>query len=71
MKGLFMRAAESQEKLVIFYMDGAEQVTQRYIKVLKIRGDYMLAYCFYRKKVRTFKMSNILSAAPVKKGVGA
>lgn len=71
MKGLLMRAAGEQEKLVIFYMDGQEKITQRYVKVLKIRGDYMLAYCYYRKKMRTFKIANILSAAPARKGVGA
>ena len=71
MKGLFLRAAENKEKIVIFYMDVNNEITERYVRVIKIHGDSILVYCYYRKKVRTFKLDNILSAGPVRNGVGA
>ena len=71
MRSLFIRASESKEKIVIFYMDANNKITQRFVKVIKLNDDYMLAYCYYRKKLRTFKIEHILSAGPVRKGVGA
>lgn len=71
MKGLFTRASENKEKIVIFYMDSKNNITQRYVRVIKIHGDSIFVYCYYRKKVRTLKLDNILSAEPVRNGVGA
>jgi len=71
MKGLFLRSIEEKEKIIIFYMDGNNNVTQRYVRVLKLNDTFMLAYCYYRKKIRTFKLENILSAGPVRKRMGA
>ena len=71
MKGLFTRASEKKEKIAIFYMDSNNNITQRYVRVIKIHGDSILVYCYYRKKVRTLKLDNILSAEPVRNGVGA
>ncbi|MBP1969116.1 putative DNA-binding transcriptional regulator YafY [Virgibacillus natechei] len=71
MKGLLTRSVESKEKMVIFYIDSRGQVTQRYIRVLQVNDGLILAYCYYRKEVRVFKLDNILSAGPIKKRVGA
>ncbi|KPH76060.1 WYL domain-containing protein [Oceanobacillus caeni] len=68
MKGLFQRSIDNKEKIIIFYMDSNNQVTERYIRVLKLHDNYILAYCYYRKQVRTFKLDNILSAGPIRKG---
>lgn len=71
MKGLLTRSVESKEKIVIFYIDSRDQVTQRYIRVLQVNDGLTLAYCYYRKEVRVFKLDNILSAGPIQKRVGA
>lgn len=71
MKGLFLSSIEEREKVIIFYMDSNDNVTQRYIRVLKLNDTFVMAYCYYRKKIRTFKLENILSAEPVRKRVGA
>jgi len=68
MKGLFLRSIENKEKIIIFYMDSNNNVTERYIRVLNIKENYILAYCYYRKQVRTFKLDNILSAGLDRKG---
>lgn len=55
MKTLFLNSIEIKEKIVIFYMDSNNKVTQRYIRVLQVHDNYILAYCYYREKVRTFR----------------
>ncbi|MCG3420934.1 hypothetical protein ACTWPF_12355 [Oceanobacillus sp. M65] len=70
MNGVFKRSMETKQKIVVFYMDGNQQITQRFIRVLKMDDTLVLAYCYYRKSVRTFKRENILSAGLIKK-VGA
>lgn len=71
MNRLLSRAVSTKQKLIIFYIDSSNQVTQRYVRVLQIDADHILAYCYYRKKVRTFKIDNILSAGPVRNGLSA
>lgn len=65
------RSLQHNEKIMIFYMDSAGNVTQRYIKVNSINENTIVAYCYWRKKVRTFKLDNILSAGPSNKRMGA
>ena len=69
MKGLFERSIKNKEKIIIFYMDSEGKVTERYVRVLKINDIHILVYCYYRKKVRTLKINNILSCGPIKKGI--
>ncbi|WP_077702508.1 hypothetical protein [Virgibacillus dokdonensis] len=71
MLGLFKNSLDNKQKIIIFYMDSNNQVTERYVRVLEIKENSILAYCYYRKKVRTFNMENILSAGKVRKKVGA
>lgn len=71
MKGLFFRSMENKEKVMIFYMDSKGRVTQRFIRVLKWESQAILAYCYYRKKVRKFKLERILSAGPATRRKGA
>lgn len=69
MLGLFKNSLDNKQKLIIFYIDSDNKVTERYIRVLEIKGNSTLAYCYYRRKVRTFNMENILSAGKVRKKV--
>lgn len=71
MNGVFKCSMETKQKIVVFYMDGNQQITQRFIRVLKMDDTLVLAYCYYRKSVRTFKRENILSAGPIKSKGGS
>lgn len=71
MKGIFVRALEKQQKVVVMYMDKNQQLTQRVVKVLKVNEEYVLVYCFFRKKLRTLRMDHILAAEPMKAKLGA
>ncbi|WP_042150073.1 hypothetical protein [Paucisalibacillus sp. EB02] len=71
MKSIFQHSIETNQKIVIFYIDSSNNLTQRIIRVIKMNEDLLVAYCYWRKKVRTFKIENILSTGPVKKRMGA
>ncbi|GGA72366.1 hypothetical protein [Ornithinibacillus halotolerans] len=71
MNGLFLRSKENKIPIVIYYIDSQNNITQRTIRVVNIHDNFITAYCYLRKKVRTFKYENILSADTVRKRVGA
>ncbi|SEP61077.1 hypothetical protein SAMN05216232_0341 [Virgibacillus subterraneus] len=71
MNGLIQHSVDTKEKIVIFYMDHKNNVTERYIRVINYNDDKILAYCYYRKQVRTFKRNNILSVGPARKQMEA
>lgn len=58
---LLNHAVHEKIKLEMIYMARNGKVSQRFVRVLEIREDHILAYCSYRKRVRTFKIENILS----------
>ena len=68
---LFKQSLQHKSKIMIFYIDGSNNVTQRIIRVVNIEEDSIVAFCYYRKQVRTFKLNNILSVGPIKNRVGA
>lgn len=65
MKGLFIRSIEQRKKIMIVYLDQKEQLTQRYIRVLTIHDDRIIAYCYWRQQIRHFKFDHILAAGPI------
>ncbi|WP_080875271.1 hypothetical protein [Oceanobacillus timonensis] len=67
MIGFLTSAMDRKEKIMIYYMDSDNNVTQRIIRVVDIDEERVLAYCYYRKQVRSFKLNNILSCGPVKR----
>lgn len=71
MIGFLIKAMEQKEKVMIYYLDRDNNVTQRIIRIVEVKKDTLLAYCFYRKQVRSFKIDNILSCGMIKKSVGA
>lgn len=71
MIGSLTYALEQKEKIMIYYMDSKGKVSQRIIRVVGITDNKVLAYCYYRKQVRSFKMDGILSCGPLKRSVGA
>lgn len=58
---LLNHAAGSKAVLEMIYIDEDGKLTQRFIRVLDKHDHSILAYCYYRKQVRTFKVDNILS----------
>jgi predicted DNA-binding transcriptional regulator YafY len=71
MKGIFLRALEEKERIIMMYLDRNNQLTERVVRVIKMNGDAVLVFCYYRKQLRTFNINNILSAGPIKRRVGA
>ena len=67
MKGMLLNAAETNETLVLFYIDKNGNVTERFIKVLGLEAGRIKAYCFFRKQKRTFSLENVLSLGRVRK----
>ncbi|GGP09617.1 hypothetical protein GCM10011346_14490 [Oceanobacillus neutriphilus] len=65
------KAMEKKEKVMIYYIDSKGKVSQRIISVVDIDSLKILAYCYYRKQVRSFKIDNILSFGQLKRSVGA
>ncbi|WP_010098445.1 hypothetical protein [Ornithinibacillus scapharcae] len=71
MQRIFQDSLEKKEKIIIYYIDQQNNVTQRYIRVLRIDKGSIVAYCFWRKEVRTFRVDNILTAGPLYRRTGA
>lgn len=71
MVGLLNKSLYEKEKIMIYYIDSKGKVSQRIIRVVGIDDEKVLAYCYYRKQVRSFKLENILSCGQVKRSIGA
>ncbi|CEI81327.1 hypothetical protein BN997_01145 [Oceanobacillus oncorhynchi] len=71
MVGLLNKSLYEKEKIMIYYIDSDGKVSQRIIRVVGIDEEKVLAYCYYRKQVRSFKLENILSCGQIKRSVGA
>lgn len=65
---LLNHAADKKAVLEMIYIDDEGKLTQRFIRVLDKHDHSILAYCYYRKQVRTFKIDNILSVQKVGRG---
>ena len=55
-------AGETGKRLTIIYSKG-DRITRREIRVIEIGHDHILAYCYLRNQMRTFKKAGILAAA--------
>ena len=71
MIGFLTSAMNEKEKIMIYYMDHNNNVTQRIIRVVGVDDERVLSYCYYRKQVRSFKLENTLSCGNVKRSIGA
>ncbi|MGI8314936.1 hypothetical protein [Halobacillus mangrovi] len=60
MNGIRERSAENKEELEMIYVSSNGEMSQRVIQIIEIRDQTILAYCYSRRKVRTFKRENIL-----------
>lgn len=55
----------------VIYLDRAGQISQRQLKLLRFKGEQVVAYCFARQAIRTFAISNILAITAVRWKKGA
>jgi predicted DNA-binding transcriptional regulator YafY len=67
MRGILIRANESQALIEMIYLTKDGTFSHRIIRVKEINQDKINAYCYLRKGFRNFTISNILSLSPVKK----
>lgn len=51
--------------LEMIYMSKHEKLTKRRIKAYKASEDSFIAYCYFRRSIRTFKFANVLALIPV------
>lgn len=66
-----IRAINNRQRLKMIYMDGVGRCTHRVIIPIKMNDDLVLAYCYTKRQVRTFKLDSVLSISPVNKRMGA
>lgn len=71
MEKIIKRAVRTGEKIEIIYLSKDHRLSQRVIKIVAITDQTVKAYCYSRRKWRTFMLENILSAVPVRDGIGA
>lgn len=67
MRRTIERFVQKQQIVEIIYIDQFNQLTKRRIKLLKLKDKIVLAYCFTRRSLRSFKVENILAITPKEK----
>ena len=68
MESLLNRSIEQKQKLEMIYLASNGELSQRIFRVIEVKEDGILAYCYSRRQVRTFKKENILSLNPYRSG---
>ncbi|MEK5080179.1 transcriptional regulator [Solibacillus sp. FSL W7-1436] len=67
MREQLRKAMQLNQILDIVYIAKSQSITKRRIKLIKISGDHVQAYCFTRHAKRNFIVDNILAVHPVSK----
>lgn len=57
------RFMEQRSPFTMIYQSEDGKFTKRFVLPISCSEDVLTAYCYLRKQVRTFKLSNILSVA--------
>ena len=65
MREQLIKAMQHNQIVDIMYIAKDDAITKRRIKLIKIAGDTVQAYCFTRHAKRTFKINNILAVYSV------
>lgn len=69
MREQLIKAMQQNKILDIMYIAKDQSITKRRIKLIKISGEHVQAYCFSRHAKRNFIVDNILAVHPVNKKV--
>lgn len=67
MREQLLKAMQHNQILDIMYIAKDQSITKRRIKLIKISGEHVQAYCFSRHAKRNFIVDNILAVHPVNK----
>ncbi|OEH94078.1 hypothetical protein [Bacillus solimangrovi] len=65
MNKVLQRCFREQILCEIIYLSDNGEITKRCITIKSFTSDTVKAYCHLRKKIRNFKVENILSAFPI------
>ena len=65
MKQQLIKAMQRNQLIDIMYISKSNSITQRRIRLIKLTGDKIQAYCFIRHAKRTFILDNVLAVIPV------
>lgn len=65
MRDKLLKSMQYGQIVDVMYMAKSGEVTKRRLKVLKLFGDSIQAYCFLRNTKRTFLVENVLALVPV------
>jgi predicted DNA-binding transcriptional regulator YafY len=57
-----LKSSLAAHKSIIIMYQKDKEITQREVKVLKIKDNDVEAYCYLRRQIRHFKKENILAA---------
>lgn len=60
-----MKCMERNQLVELMYLDSKGNISQRRVKVLKIKGDTFQAFCFSRNAKRTFIINSVLACVPI------
>jgi len=60
-----MECMELNQLVELVYMDFKGNISQRRVKILKIKGDAFQVFCFKRNAKRTFIINSVLAYVPV------
>jgi len=60
-KMFFITEAHTGRKVTIIYEAKSGRISKRTIHVLAVKKDHVLAYCYLRNGVRSFRKQNILA----------
>lgn len=50
-----------QKPIEMIYISDKNEITHRFVTIQQITDAYVIAFCYLRKRKRTFKIENILS----------
>lgn len=64
MLDFILNASKNKDCIIIYMTDHG--ISRRMIHIYALSEEYVRAYCYLRKSIRTFKKDGILSAALVK-----
>ncbi len=67
MRNELMKCVRRSSVIRLMYMDESGNVTKRTVRVLKIKSDTLIAFCYLRGARRTFKIDHLLAIVSVQR----
>ncbi|HLR71313.1 MAG TPA: hypothetical protein VK085_07755 [Pseudogracilibacillus sp.] len=61
MIGCLKKSVQTGRKITIIYLSESGSISKRIIQVISYRDEHIIAFCYVRNQLRTFKIGNILA----------